>query len=1128
MSNAGCKSLPFTKDCISGCCTTKNAANLSQNPMTDQACLSECREDKDVNCTASAIATRSNQANSNSACCESEKRTNLRHEAKHAEHSEDMKPTSECCKDYKVPDEHNLENVPRTQPQAGAKSNTRCCSLAQQDASGKATVKLDSNASSKCCGNALGSPLLSEQIGSERCSNISDKACSSTNGECCATPEEKRCDEKCIRAYAIHDCTVLDHDSHSDSFTDEVPCGRHLQAAMDKYGAMLKNAICLCRNASNTSIVNCCAQRSFDTTIRQRKPFTTRSSSTTSQKKDGFSDRHNIGKQCCSNSMKAEFPTIAAISSPTSDQKAIPDIEASARYEDVLVNVNGMTCTGCEKELSRVLGSIKGVSGVRVVFVTGRAEFKVDNALVESREAIAQAQKMSGFAMTRIRRESQSIDLLIPKATALSFSKQLPSAITDMDILDKSTTRIFYDPNQIGARAILELFNGEAQLAPVNRHDELSREKKHLYELGMKTALAVVLTVPVCVFAWADTRTSEHVKAITSLGLATLVQAIAVTEFYWKAGLALLRSRTVELDMLVVISITAAYVYSVVAFAFLMAGRPLAIAEFFETSTLLIALVLLGRFLASFARAKAVASVSLRSLQVTMVTLAQLDGSETDIDARLLQVGDVFRVHAHSRIPTDGIVLSGASDVDESMLTGESLSIAKATGAKIIAGTMNGGGPLTAKVDRLPGQNTITDIAKMVDEAQASKPYVQDLADKIAGYFTSVVLTIALIAFIVWIPISLRLKNQSTSTGVVSALSYAIAVLSVSCPCALGLAVPLVLIITGGVSARRGIIIKSASASERAWSVTDVVFDKTGTLTTGNLNVFHIETALGSEATALPITLALSKLSNHPISRAVASHLEDAIPTMAEVTDSRSFPGKGVEARFHGDCVRAGSPYWLEVENNPIVAKYLDQDFSLLCVRTNDHLLAVIALKSTLRPEASSVIRKLHLRGITTHLLSGDAETAVTTAGNYLGISNIHFRQSPLDKSQYIKRLTTNSKRRVLFCGDGMNDAVAVAQADVGVCVGAASDITAGSADVTLLGSLDGVVTLLDLSRAAFRRIIFNFIWSGLYNIVAILFAAGAFVVSRLPPAYAGLGEIVSVLPVILVSATMLLSGRTA
>jgi Cu2+-exporting ATPase len=797
------------------------------------------------------------------------------------------------------------------------------------------------------------------------------------------------------------------------------------------------------------------------------------------------------------------------------------DPEMAAARETVRFTITGMTCTGCSNKALKTLNSLDGISRAEVVFISSMGEVDIDPHVTSAETVLRQLERETGFSCTRIVQDEQVLDVLMPAHCAKQLQDGLPTGITSITKAGQ-TYRVAFDPVVIGARSVLSTMpNG--RLAPP-QDPFLAKGKKELQRLAWSTGLATVFTVPILVLSWSDISTSYSIRSITSLVLATIVQAIAIPEFYVGALRSLIFSAVVEMDMLVVISITAAYGYSVVAFALTHAGHQLEQGEFFETSSLLITLVLLGRLIAGAARAKAVSTVSFTSLQAETAFLVHESGECQEIDARLLQLGDTILIRAHSRIVTDGVIVKGTSSVDESMLTGENLPVAKGPDDPVTAGTMNGPGPLTVRLTRLPGQNSISDIARLVEDAIAAKPRVQDLADRIAGWFIPAVVATAIIVFVIWIVIALKVRGKNAGGAVGQAITYSIAVLAISCPCALGLAVPMVLVITGGVAARAGVVVKQADATERAFKVTDVVFDKTGTLTTSVLEVVSAQIlteAFGSKEIS-SLVYALLKDNDHPVALAVRSFLQQAQVSPLELESIETIPGAGTQALWKGMAIRGGNPYWLGIEDNPSVTALARQGMTLLCITAGLDILAVYGLKTVIRQEATDVVAKLHRKGITCHTVSGDGYQAVKDIACAVGIppGNIAARQSPAQKQQYVKQLMDQGKT-VLFCGDGTNDAVAIAQATVGVQIGSASDVTRAAADVVLLGGLDGILVLLDVSRRAFHRIVFNFVWSAVYNIFAILLAAGAFVTFRIPPAYAGVGEVVSVLPVIIAALSL-------
>ncbi|RXG49886.1 hypothetical protein VDGE_00575 [Verticillium dahliae] len=1010
-----------------------------------------------------------------------------------------VKTAPDACKDGCCGDQPKNNNI----SEETAKSCEDACCADENGA--RSTEEPAASCSGGCCGDKVQANTCESQTkasagccGGEKdaCGNENRSPSISSDATTCCEGEEK-CDEKCIWAVAAMECEKAcdedadhneaegHHHAHDkDGQHLNSACTSHLQSAMSRYEAYIEQARCICRSILNSGLTQ---------------------------------------TSCCA-ALRAAPPDLRG------SREKQKDLEECSGIEMVAVGVNGMTCSGCSDKLTRILKATPGVSEVRVNFVMSVADFSVDLSVNKATDVIKAAEGSTGFQITRLAGGDFHLDVLASGLAARALIDEPTDGIMDAMILDKKTVRLSYDPGFIGARDLFDKIHDRTEgLAPPQADPSLASGRKRLLDQLLKTCVAAILTIPVVVLAWGDNLVDDKTRAYVSIVLATLVQLIAVPEFYKPALSALVFSHVLEMDMLVVISITAAYLYSIVAFSFRMANKPLETTEFFETSTLLITLILLGRLIATYARVKAVGAVSMRSLQSSNAVLVE-EGKDREIDARLLQYGDIFKIPPHSRVVTDGFVLSGHSEVDESMLTGESIPVPKQSGDYVIAGTVNGDGVITARLTRLPGKNTVTDIAEMVEEATNSKPKIQDLANKVASWFVPVVSAIAVLVVIIWVVVGLRVRNEKTGKAVADAITYAVAVLAVSCPCALGLAVPMVLVIAGGIAARGGIIIKSADCTESARKCTDVIFDKTGTITEGDLDVVAEEIFGGAnEEEALALAKALVAGGKHPVSAATERHLESrAVQSLAAVIDVRVVPGAGVETRFNGSVLRAGNSRWTETETLPAVKKLEDQGLTTLVVTRDSTPLVVFGLRTQLRPEAQRVIAALQARNITVHLVSGDQARAVQSVAEAVGIpaDKVAAEKTPSEKRDYVAAVMEDKRKYVIFCGDGTNDAVAVAQAHVGAQMGGAlssSDVTQGAADVILLAGLDGIPFLLDVSQASFNRMVFNFAWSAVYNVLAILLAAGAFVRIRIEPAYAGLGEIVSVLPVILAALSMLL-----
>ncbi|KAK8167638.1 E1-E2 ATPase-domain-containing protein [Phyllosticta citribraziliensis] len=965
-------------------------------------------------------------------------------------------------------------------------------------------------------------------------------------------------------------------------------CEDHKQKTRSKYGRSLEALGCICRALLACNLESCC-DRTATATLRRRRgggrnvSSASSVSSARSARPAGCTtglqacgsgsgsarSRKAVGKAACRDECCAAKPpsvkskacqdACCTALSPNKNGKTSPqdscckaksgagvalsvdniDVERRlAKDEHVVLTVHGMTCTGCETKLMRSLSAIPGVSRPQTSLLLSRAEFDLDGSIFSAEQIQARLEKETGFNFDKVANEDddlETIEVLVENAKVFA-DHAMPVGVVSVSVVDKDIVALQYDPKVVGARELINRsFGSPLELAPLRPPPSIASGRKHVWATGLKTALSALLTIPVLIMAWAPLPEHDIAYGSASLALATVIQVFIAGPFYSSAVRSLVFSRVIEMDLLIVLSTTAAYVFSVVAFAYLAAGKPLSTGEFFETGTLLVTLIMVGRFLSALARQKAVESVSVRSLQATTALLSSKDGSTTadeEMDARLLQFGDVFKVLPETRIPTDGTVVSGISEVDESMITGEAHPVSKERGAPLVAGSVNGSGVLLARVTRLPGSNTVAKIAAMVDAAKMSKPKIQDLADAVASWFVPVIVGITVLVFVVWVSVGVRRDGMGASDAAVQAITYAIATLIVSCPCAIGLAVPMVVVIASGIAAENGVVVKSAETLEVARKASHVVFDKTGTLTQGKLSVTQ-EAIL--EESSIGLLFGLVRASKHPVSVAIAAHLEANGVVQLPVPDIKSVPGKGVEAPIEGRLLRAGNSRWLGTESAPEVSALLSQGLTVFCFTLNDSLHAVFGLQDTLRPESKALVASLHAASISVSLVSGDDDRAVQSVAAALAIppANVRSRASPADKRDYVQRLLSSSTHRqrpptVLFVGDGTNDSVALATATIGIHMSSGTDVAASAADAVLTAdSLAGLRVLLAISDSAFRRICANFAWSFVYNVFAILLAAGAFPSGvRIPPQFAGLGEVVSVLPVIAVAVQMRMVRR--
>lgn len=803
----------------------------------------------------------------------------------------------------------------------------------------------------------------------------------------------------------------------------------------------------------------------------------------------------------------------------------LTDIESGpAVAEHVVLQFRGSNCPGCTSKITKALESKPFIHNLRMDSIQQQAEFDTDTTKTSTQDLIQRVQRSTGLKCERIRHGMQELEVLISEISTDIQDAPLPAGVTDVTYLKHNTFSVKYDAKTIGARQLLRALHthlgGAVTLAPSRSNDAIPTNIRNVVCMTM---ISWVLTISLLILAWAPLPPHPITYGAVSLALATVIQIVIAGPYYPRAFRDLLVARVIGMDLLIVLSTSITYCVSVAAFVCEVERKKLATAVYFETSALLITLIMTGRLLSDLACHRAIKSRSAKPLQPQNATLVDsldpADGKNEEFDIRLLQYDDVFRVKAGDVIVTDGIIVCGVSEVDESIITGEAKPVEKTVGSSVIAGSLNHEGTLLVKVTRVPGENTIDEIAGMVEEVTQSKPRIQHIADQVAKWIAPTIGTLAMLTLAIWFTIGVSVRKQSAGSAILSALPYAVSVLVVSCPCAIGLAVPMVLIVAGGVGAKYGLMFKSAEVMRRMRGVTHVIFDKTGTLTESAMSVVSEEYCSDSRSAIAGFVLALTRESDHPVSSAVAKHLKAESFEPSEVTDVKPIVGKGVEGIYNGVVIRVGNARWLEMETKPIVQSLLSKDLTVFCISMNGKLVGAFGLAATLRRDAKEVVTRLNERGICVAILSGDESGAVQKVAKELCISpkNVRSQCTPLEKQQYVRK-AMHTGSTVLFCGDGINDAAALAQADIGLHISDGSPMMCSAGDAVLTRpSLSGILILRDLSCDAWRLVIFNFAWAACYNVVAILFAAGAFVTVRLPPEYAGLGEAVSVLPVILV-----------
>jgi len=759
--------------------------------------------------------------------------------------------------------------------------------------------------------------------------------------------------------------------------------------------------------------------------------------------------------------------------------------ESSA--EGLRLPIAGMTCASCVARVEKALGAVPGVQSASVNLATEAATIKVVPSV--TMEALAKAVERAGYEVAR-----EELDLAIRGMTCASCVARVEKALGKVPGVLSASVNLATERAHVVAvagtgfvtlRKAMEAAGYEA--GPVEAENVAARGLPDWWPVALSALLALPLLVPMAGLAagvhWA-------LPGWLQLALATPVQFWLGARFY-RAGWGALKAFTGNMDLLVALGTSAAYGLSLYH---LLSGTAGAHELYFETSAALITFILLGKWLE--ARAKRQTTEAIRALNALRPdrALVRRGGKDAEVPLASVVVGDLVVVRPGERVPVDGEIREGRSHVDESLITGESLPVAKAAGERVTGGSINAEGLLLVETRAIGAETTLSRIIRMVENAQAAKAPIQRIVDKVSAVFVPVVLGIALVTLLGW---GLATGNWTSAT------LYAVAVMVIACPCALGLATPTAIMAGTGVAARRGILIKDAEALEIAHSITTVAFDKTGTLTEGRPQLLAIEPLAGEPHELLRLAAGLQHGSQHPLARAVIERAATDGVVVPAASEAKALPGRGVQAAVEGRTLYLGSTRLMQelgVDLSPLGerARALARDgrsVSWLAAEANGarRLLGLLAFGDAVKAGAREAISALHAQGIRTVMVSGDNRGSAEAAARALGIDEVRAEVLPADKAQAVSALRGKDKV-VAMVGDGINDAPALAAADVGIAMATGTDVAMHTAGITLMrGDPKLVADAISVSRRTYRKIRQNLFWAFFYNVVGIPLAAFGF-----------------------------------
>lgn len=772
-------------------------------------------------------------------------------------------------------------------------------------------------------------------------------------------------------------------------------------------------------------------------------------------------------------------------------------------------NVGGMTCASCAQTVEKTAKNLPGMNNSAVNLATEKLTVDFDITVL-TEEDIAQAIESTGYELISndIKKTlnlegmtcascAQTIETTVAKLEGVSFS--------GVNLATEKLT-VEFDPSSINlgeiTKAVADAGYGASEIVDASaeaeeREDKLEKRSKSLWRRFIASA---IFSVPLLIIsmgpmfgmplpAFMDPNINPLVNTIIQLLLTTPVMII--NKEYFQVGFKTLFRGHPNMDSLVALGTSAAYLYSLYASFMVYRGDASFVhMQYYESAAVILTLITLGNYFEAVSKGRS--SDAIKKLMGLAPKTANVlrDGKETEISIDAVQVGDIIVVRPGEKIPVDGIITSGHTAIDESMLTGESIPVEKTIGAEVVGASINKTGSFQYEATKVGKDTALAQIAKLVEDAQGSKAPISKLADKISGIFVPIVIVLALIAGLAWFFIG--------GTSGEFALTVLIAVLIIACPCALGLATPMAIMVGTGKGAENGVLIKSAETLETTGKVDTIVFDKTGTITEGKPVVTDVITVDGVNSEELLRLAASAEVgSEHPLGEAIVNDAAERDLELSEAVDFNAIPGHGIEVTVDSKKMLLGNKKLMDKNNISLSTlttssdRLAEQGKTPMYIAIDNDLAGIIAVADTVKASSLKAIQKLQAMGIEVAMITGDNKRTANAIAKQVGIDRVFSEVLPEDKANEVKKLQDEGLM-VAMVGDGINDAPALAQANIGIAIGTGTDVAIESADIVLMRSdLMDVPTAVELSKATLNNIKQNLFWAFIYNVIGIPIAMG-------------------------------------